>query len=69
YVQRVREQGSTLEIGLRDGTDPQELLVYLVNEGVRLRRFECTEPSLEQIFLERVGAVQPVEEEEVAAYV
>ncbi|MGH7504233.1 MAG: ABC transporter ATP-binding protein [Longimicrobiales bacterium] len=69
YVQRVREQGSTLEIGLRDGTDPQELLAYLVNEGVRLRRFECTEPSLEQIFLERVGAVQPVEEEEVAAYV
>jgi ABC-2 type transport system ATP-binding protein len=69
YVERVREHGTTLEVGLRDGADPQELLVHLIQQGVRLRRFECTEPSLEQIFLDRVREVQPVEEEEVAAYV
>ena len=55
-VQQVREHGTELEVALRDGADPQQLLHELVSAGVRLRRFEVTEPSLEQIFIERVGA-------------
>ncbi|MBI4410811.1 MAG: ATP-binding cassette domain-containing protein [Gemmatimonadetes bacterium] len=55
-VAHVREQGNEAEVGLRAGADPQELLRALVTAGVRLRRFERVEPSLEQIFLERVGA-------------
>jgi ABC-2 type transport system ATP-binding protein len=55
-VARVREHGTELEVALRDGADPQRLLHELVATGVRLRRFEVTEPSLEQIFIERVGA-------------
>jgi len=59
-VQRVRENGNTLEVGLNDGADAQALLRELVGAGVRLKRFECTEPSLEQVFLERVGASDDV---------
>jgi ABC-2 type transport system ATP-binding protein len=55
-VLSVREDGVEAEIALRDGADPQDLLRALVEAGVRLRRFECAEPSLEQIFIERVGA-------------
>lgn len=66
-VQQVRENGNELEVALRDGADPNALLHHLVNNGVRLRRFEVTEPSLEQIFIERVGAVEShVSEEELA---
>ncbi|MGH7443506.1 MAG: ABC transporter ATP-binding protein [Longimicrobiales bacterium] len=68
-VVRVRQHGTAAEVALRDGADPQELLVHLINQGVRLRRFECTEPSLEEIFLECVGAAEPrpqVGEREVA---
>jgi ABC-2 type transport system ATP-binding protein len=42
-------------IRLRDTADPHELLQELVTERVRIRRFEVVEPSLEQIFIERVG--------------
>ncbi|HEU5208410.1 MAG TPA: ATP-binding cassette domain-containing protein [Longimicrobiales bacterium] len=68
-VAGVRQHGTVAEVGLQAGADPQELLVHLVNQGVRLRRFECTEPSLEEIFLERVAAAEPrpeVREEELA---
>jgi ABC-2 type transport system ATP-binding protein len=66
-VLQVREQGRDLEVALSDGADPQQLLHDLVQSGVRLRRFEVTEPSLEQIFIERVGApTDEVAEEELA---
>lgn len=55
-VAQVREHGRELEVALRSGADPQALLEELVRTGTRLRRFAVTEPSLEQIFIERVGA-------------
>jgi len=55
-VANVRENGALAEVSLRPGADRQELLRYLVDQNVRLKRFEETEPSLEQIFLEKVGA-------------
>jgi ABC-2 type transport system ATP-binding protein len=61
-VRQVREHGSDLEVALAPGADPHELLQHLVDRGVRLRRFEVTEPSLEQIFIERVGADAAAEE-------
>jgi len=68
-VAGVRQHGTSAEVGLQPGADAQELLVHLVNQGVRLRRFERTEPSLEEIFLERVATAEPrpeVQEEELA---
>ncbi|MBR9989993.1 MAG: ATP-binding cassette domain-containing protein [Gemmatimonadetes bacterium] len=64
-VADVREHGSELEIALRDGADPQALLEQLVRGGVRLRRFEIAEPTLEQIFIERVGAQTAAMQEEL----
>jgi len=54
-VVRVREEGVELEVTLSPAGDAQELLRYMVAAGLRLRRFERVEPSLEQIFLDRVG--------------
>jgi ABC-2 type transport system ATP-binding protein len=66
-VAQLREQGAELEVTLRNGADPQRLLHELLAAGIRLRRFEIAEPSLEQIFIERVGASQAdVLEEELA---
>jgi ABC-2 type transport system ATP-binding protein len=55
-VLEVREHGRELELRLQADTDPQEVLRQLVSQGVALKRFEVTSPSLEQIFIERVGA-------------
>jgi ABC-2 type transport system ATP-binding protein len=65
-VTTLREHGTELEVGLRDGSDPHALLEEIVRRGIRLRRFEVAEPSLEQIFIDRVGAQLPVEEQELA---
>jgi ABC-2 type transport system ATP-binding protein len=55
YVTHTRVRGDELDVSLRDGADPQDLLEHLVSERVRLQRFELTRPSLEQIFLDKVG--------------
>ena len=64
-VASVREHGTELEVALRDSADPQALLHQLVRAGVRLRRFEVAEPTLEQIFIERVGAQTASMQEEL----
>jgi ABC-2 type transport system ATP-binding protein len=46
--------GNFAEVGLAAGADSQALLAAALAEG-RVNRFEVTEPSLEQIFIEAVG--------------
>ncbi len=58
-VRELREDGGALEAVLAPDADAQALLTRLVEAGVRLRRFERVEPSLEQIFLERVRGAAP----------
>ncbi|HUF89736.1 MAG TPA: ATP-binding cassette domain-containing protein [Gemmatimonadota bacterium] len=58
---RLHEDGNRLELVLADGADPRALLVRLVEAGVGLLRFEVVEPSLQQVFIERVGS-KPIEE-------
>ena len=53
-VQEVRPEGRRLDIRLRDGADPQELLKALV-ERTRVRAFEIKQPSLHEIFVRLVG--------------
>ncbi|HSQ04086.1 MAG TPA: ATP-binding cassette domain-containing protein [Burkholderiales bacterium] len=55
-VKRVDDSNRFFEIELADGADPQELLRQVVNVGARVQRFELIQPSLHQIFLQRVGA-------------
>ncbi|MGH7467203.1 MAG: ABC transporter ATP-binding protein [Longimicrobiales bacterium] len=68
-VSNVQENGPTAEVTLRPGSDPQELLRHLVNAGVRLKRFDYGEPSLEQVFLETVGTSEDIISDIEAAHV
>ncbi len=55
-VERVDDSNRFFEIALRKDADPQELLRRLVETGAQVQRFELVQPSLHQIFLEKVGA-------------
>jgi ABC-2 type transport system ATP-binding protein len=54
-VRKVDEYGQYAELELAPDADPQELLRGLVQSGVRLSRFELTEPTLHKIFIDLVG--------------
>jgi ABC-2 type transport system ATP-binding protein len=68
-VRSVSNIEGTLEVFLKPGADAQELLKQLVSNNIRLRRFEYTHPSLEQIFLDKVGATDEIKQEVRAAHV
>jgi ABC-2 type transport system ATP-binding protein len=55
-VRRVDDSNRYLEVELQDGADPQELLRRVVAAGAMVHRFELIQPSLHQIFLDKVGA-------------
>ena len=51
-----RDRGDHVQVELANGASSDQLLRRLVEAGARLRRFELVEPSLHQIFVDRVGA-------------
>jgi ABC-2 type transport system ATP-binding protein len=53
-VQSFNDYGNYVEVRLAPGADPQELL-HLASSHAKLTKFELMEPSLEEIFLEKVG--------------
>ena len=55
-VRRAAILNNAAELSLADGADPQAIL-EAVRLRLRLRRFELAVPSLEHIFIEKVGAV------------
>jgi ABC-2 type transport system ATP-binding protein len=55
-VASSKQHSDYAEIVLADGADAQELLRQLVGVGARVTRFEQVEPSLNDIFIERVNA-------------
>jgi ABC-2 type transport system ATP-binding protein len=55
-VSRVDGSNQRFEIELAAGADPQMLLQRLLQRGAVIQRFELVQPSLHQIFLEKVGA-------------
>ena len=66
-VARVDDFGASAEVELAQGADPELLLRGLVSSGVGLSRFEVVEPSLQSIFIAKVGAdaAHPVARQEV----
>ncbi len=54
-VAGVKPYGDYVEVLLADGADAQELLHRLIESGARVMRFEQVEPSLHDIFLQKVG--------------
>jgi len=55
-VSRFDDQNRFYEINLAPGADPQLLLRRVMETGAPIQRFELVQPSLHQIFLEKVGA-------------
>jgi ABC-2 type transport system ATP-binding protein len=53
-VQKVVSHSDEQELHLADGTEPQKLLQLLMDAGAEITKFEVTEPSLNDIFIERV---------------
>jgi len=54
-VASAKNWGNHAEITLKDGDDAQALLAAAIKVA-KIRRFEVSEPTLEQIFIEKVGA-------------
>ena len=54
-VARADDSGATAEAELAIGANPDRLLRALMEAGVGLSRFEVAEPSLESIFIAKVG--------------
>jgi ABC-2 type transport system ATP-binding protein len=54
-VTRVRVHGNHAEVSLQETADPDVVLGHLLTRHQPIRRFEVVDPSLEQVFIERVG--------------
>jgi len=54
-IENANHFGAMVDIKLRPGADPQEILKAAVARGVRITRFELIEPPLNDIFIERVS--------------
>ena len=54
-VAAMRPGAGFSELELTPGTDPSDVLAAAVARGARITRFEVAEPSLEAIFIEKVG--------------
>lgn len=67
-VARADDAGASAEVELAAGAEPETLLNALVMGDVGLSRFEVVEPSLQSIFIAKVGqeAATPVARAEVA---
>ena len=56
-VKRVIVHADETEVELVDGADPQAFLKRLIDAGASLDKFEKVEPSLNDIFIEKVGGL------------
>lgn len=54
-IDKLDDYGKFMEIQLKEGADPQVLLPKLVGK-IRVNKFEIREPTLNAIFIEKVGA-------------
>jgi ABC-2 type transport system ATP-binding protein len=53
-IEKTDDYGKFMEIKLKEQTDPQDLLKRLVDK-IRVNKFEVREPSLNAIFIDKVG--------------
>ena len=64
-VQVTRPGRDYTELRVEAGSDPQAVLRAAISRGDDVYRFEVADPSLEEVFVERVGALD-VEERTLA---
>ncbi len=66
-IAKVDDYGASAEVLMAPGVNPQRLLAALVQGDVGLTRFEVVEPSLQSIFIAKVGDASQVPAAAVAA--
>jgi ABC-2 type transport system ATP-binding protein len=66
-VTRARDFSDYTELHVERGTDPQAVLRAALARGEEILRFEVADPSLEDVFVERVGAAIADDERTLAA--
>lgn len=54
-IESSRKYTGQAELKLREGADSQQILAQAIAAGTRITRFEVSEPTLEEIFIETVG--------------
>ncbi len=62
-VSLTRRGEDYLELHVRSDTDPASLLTAALDRGEKVTRFEITDPSLEEVFIEHVGRPAELAEE------
>ncbi|HEY3335478.1 MAG TPA: ATP-binding cassette domain-containing protein [Candidatus Limnocylindrales bacterium] len=67
HVTVTRPGEDYTELRVDAGSDPQAVLRAAIATGHEVLRFEVADPSLEEVFVEQVGAVQVDEERTLAA--
>jgi ABC-2 type transport system ATP-binding protein len=55
FVTNVKHESDEMEITLREAMDAQELLLRLLAMNAKITKFELIEPSLNDIFIAKVG--------------
>ena len=53
-IDKIDDYGKFMEIRLKEGTSPQELLPKLAGK-IRVNKFEVKEPTLNAIFIDKIG--------------
>jgi ABC-2 type transport system ATP-binding protein len=66
-VRLTRRGEDYVELHVASGTDPEAILSAAMARGERVTRFEIADPSLEEIFIEKVGHREIEEERHLAA--
>jgi len=54
-IKSFEDHGNYIEIKMNRDHDPHELLKFLIKENIKVNRFEISEPSLNEIFIDTVN--------------
>ena len=57
-ISKIEHHSDETEVLLNENADPQELLKQLIDSGAVVTKFEMIEPSLHNIFIEKVSEAQ-----------
>jgi ABC-2 type transport system ATP-binding protein len=57
-ISKIEHHSDEMEVLLAPESDPQVFLKQLINSGAAVTKFEMVEPSLHDIFIEKVSEAQ-----------